>query len=90
VPAFGLGGAQFGNHGSEAIEGQAERSHDVPGALAMAARNLRQCAANRCRPCPAKEFPGPLRVPGYSSGFALADLHSGGSEVDEPLNESGF
>jgi hypothetical protein len=29
-------------------------------------------------------------VPGYAIGFALADLHGGGSEVDEPLNKSGF
>ena len=29
-------------------------------------------------------------MPGDSSGFALTDLHGGGREVNEPLNESGF
>jgi hypothetical protein len=27
---------------------------------------------------------------GYTVRFALADLHGGGSEADEPLNKSGF
>ena len=90
VPAFGCVGVQFGNHGGEAVGSQTERGSGVTRALGMAARNPRQCAANRCRPGAAKEFPRPLRVPGYAIGFALADLHGGSSEVNEPLNEPGF
>jgi hypothetical protein len=90
VPAFGLVGVQFGNHGGKAIGSQTEGGSGVIRALAMATGILCQCAANRCRPRAAKEFPGSLSVPAYASRFTLADLHGGGSEVDEPLNESGF
>jgi len=90
VPAFGLVGAQFGNHGGEAIGSQTESGSGVTWALAVATGKPRQYAANRYRPGAGKEFPGALRVPGYAVGFALTDLYGGGSEVDEPLNESGF
>lgn len=44
-------------------------------------------ATQTCRPCPAQEFPGPLRVLRDSGWLSLADLHCGRSEVNEPLND---
>ena len=90
MPAFGLIGDQFGNHGGEAIGSQTKGGSGVTRAFLEATGKPRQCTANRCRPGATKEFPGPLRVPGYAIGFALADFHGGGSEVDEPLIESGL
>jgi hypothetical protein len=47
-------------------------------------------ATNIGRPTIAKEFPGSLRVPGNADWFAFADLYGSGSEVNEPLDASGF
>jgi len=90
VPAFGPVLLQLGNHGGEAIGGQTDSGYRVTRALAMATGNLRQRAANRCRFEVAKKFPGSLRMPSYSRRPALPDLHAGGSQMDEPLNEPGF
>ena len=82
MSAFGLVGIQFGNHGGKAVGSQTEGGSGVIRALAMASRNPRQCAANRSRPGAAKEFPSPRCMPAYASGFALTDLHGGGSDLD--------
>lgn len=90
VPALGLVRLQFRGHGSEAVGSQTERGSGIARAFLVATGQPRQHVAIRRRTGAAKQFPGPLRVPGHAIEFALTDLYGGGSEVNQPLNKPGF